>query len=70
MSDYQAFEDELIEKLDCPVISSYSDYMYDYDYFYDTVYHLVDDGVEMRTSQLISDLEWYYEVKDEMWPEE
>lgn len=70
MSDYQAFEDELIEKLDCPVISSYSDYMYDYDFFYDTVYHLVDDGVEMRTSQLISDLEWYYEVKDEMWPEE
>lgn len=69
MSDYQAFEDELIERLECPVISSYSDYMYDYDYFYDTVYHLVDDGVEMRTQQLISDLEWYYEVKDEMWPD-
>lgn len=69
MSDYQAFEDELVERLEFPVISSYSDYMYDYDYFYDTIYHLVDDGVEMRTQQLVSDLEWYYEVKDEMWPE-
>lgn len=69
MSDYQAFEDELWERLNCPVISSYSDYMFDYDYFYDTVYHLVDDGVTMRTEMLISDLEWYFEVKDEMWPE-
>ncbi len=69
MADYQALEDELNERLDSPVISSLSDYMFDYDYFYDTVYHLVDEGVVMRTEMLISDLQWYFEVKDEMWPE-
>lgn len=46
----------LREKLDCEVISSPSDYIYDYRYFYDTNFHLNDSGVVLRTAQLVRDL--------------
>lgn len=55
--DFIAFQNELDKKLDCQIISNFTDYFIDYQYFYDTRYHLIDKGVEIRTNQLIEDLE-------------
>ncbi|MBQ2723921.1 MAG: hypothetical protein IJF72_04690 [Clostridia bacterium] len=49
---------DLIEALDCIVISNPMDYVYDYRYFYDTNFHLNDAGVPMRTAQLVRDLQF------------
>lgn len=54
-----AFQIQLNSQLDCPVISNYIDYCYDESYFFDTIYHLTDCGVELRTRQLIADLNSY-----------
>ena len=51
------FQEELEQKLECEVISDFTDYMYDYDYFYDSPLHLTVEGTDLRTKQLISDLE-------------
>lgn len=53
---YDQFDAELREKLDCEVISVSRDYFMDQSYFYDTYYHLTDEGVAIRTEQLIEDL--------------
>lgn len=55
--DYIAFQEKLQESLDCPVISDYTDYFMDKSYFYDTNYHLTDEGAVLRTNQLIQDLQ-------------
>lgn len=55
-SEFIDFQEELEEELDCPVISNYVDYMFDYKYFFDTNLHLNSEGAELRTMQLISDL--------------
>ena len=47
---------ELSERLSCPVISDYRDYMFDYRLFYNTDLHLTTEGAELRTKQLIEDL--------------
>ena len=54
--DYDAFTRELSERLDCEVISDYRDYFIPYKYFYDTIYHLDEEGAKIRTSQLIKDI--------------
>lgn len=46
----------LEESLDCPVISNYTDYFFDYQYFYDTQYHLTTEGARLRTEQLAKDI--------------
>lgn len=56
-AEYIQFQTKLQESLDCPVISDYRDYFMDYDYFYDTEYHLTNEGADLRTQQLIYDLE-------------
>lgn len=56
------FQNELKEKMDAPVISDYINYFFDYQYFYDTNLHLNNKGREMRTQQLISDLENYFKM--------
>lgn len=53
---FDNFEDKLREKLDCDVISHFSDYFIPVDYFYDAIYHLNDEGVTIRTNLLINDL--------------
>lgn len=53
------FQRKLTEQVECPVISDFTDYMYDYSYFYDNHAHLNSEGARIRTIQLISDLmEW------------
>lgn len=61
---FEAFDElqkELEDKLDCPVISKFSDYYIPYEYFYNTKHHLTLEGREIRTKQLISDLRDYIE---------
>jgi hypothetical protein len=55
--EYEQFQADLQSKVDCKVISEFTDYFMDYDYFYDTVYHLTDEGAVIRTEKLIADLE-------------
>lgn len=55
--DYETFEKKLRESLDCDVISTFTDYFFPYDYFYNTYLHLTEKGAEARTRQLILDLE-------------
>ncbi len=55
--EYVRFQTQLQEAVDCPVISDYRDYFFAYDYFYDTEYHLTNAGADLRTKQLICDLE-------------
>ncbi len=54
--DYDVFEKELRSQLDCEVISHFSDYFIPYEYFYNSMYHLSEEGARMRTEQLIEDL--------------
>lgn len=54
--DYVQFQTKLQKALDCHVISDYRDYFIDYDYFYDTEYHLTNEGADLRTRQLVDDL--------------
>ena len=50
------FQAQLEAQLECTVISDFTEYCYDESYFFDTVYHLTDAGVALRTEQLIKDL--------------
>lgn len=62
-SEYVDFQMKLEEAVDCEVISDYTDYFLKYEYFYDTQYHLNDHGAEVRTRQLIEDIQnWNLEV--------
>lgn len=58
-AEYVQFQNKLSEKLECAVISDFRDYMFDYSYFYDTAWHLNTEGVQLRTTQLIKDLNAY-----------
>lgn len=57
--DYESFEKELSQRLDAPVISEFTDYFIPYEYFFDTEYHLTNEGVRIRTDLLIQDLKTY-----------
>lgn len=52
----QEFQTTLDEKLDIPIISKITDYIYEDKYFFDTYYHLNEQGVSLRTEQLQKDL--------------
>lgn len=56
VEQYREFQQMLEEKMDCDVISDFTDYFIPYEYFYNTVYHLNEKGVEIRTNQFIRDL--------------
>ena len=51
------FKKKLEDELDCDVISDYTDYFIPYKYFYNSKMHLTEEGTEIRTRQLIFDLE-------------
>lgn len=62
--DINTFQKELGYYLDCNVVSNFEDYMYSYDLFYDQMYHLNEEGVAIRTEQLIDDLKELKENDD------
>ena len=53
---YESFEETLKNSLNAKLISHYSDYFIPYEYFLDTKNHLTEEGVNIRTKQLINDL--------------
>ena len=54
--EYISFQQELADRLDAEVISDFTDYFYGYSLFFDSNLHLTDEGVKLRTAQLIRDL--------------
>ncbi|MCI8557511.1 MAG: hypothetical protein HFI19_07060 [Lachnospiraceae bacterium] len=56
-SEYEMFEAQLRERLECDIISHYTDYFIPYEYFYDSDLHLTEEGAKIRTEQLIQDLD-------------
>lgn len=54
--EYDKLTEELNEAYDFPVISDYKNYKMDQDLFFDTPYHLNDQGAIVRTEKLIEDL--------------
>lgn len=60
-SEYENFQTNLAEKLDCRIISDFTDYIYDESLFYNTNLHLTNEGAEIRTRQLINDLKKYFD---------
>lgn len=65
LEEYIDFQETLKKKLDCPLISNYLDYMFDYRYFFDTNWHLTSEGAKLRTMQLISDLRYWIDSDSE-----
>lgn len=53
---FDKFQQELASRLDCEIISNYRDYFIPYKYFYDFTLHLDEEGVIIRTQQLIKDI--------------
>lgn len=62
-SDFEKIERELQERLNCAIISDYTDYFYPYDYFYNTTLHLTDEGAKIRTEQLIKDIQKWMQTQ-------
>lgn len=61
---YEEFQNELSSKLDCPIISDYTDYFIPYEYFYNTIYHLTEEGTKIRTLQTAMDVKNYLGIED------
>ena len=59
---FDEVEEELVQKVDCDVISHLTDYFIPYERFYDTNGHLDTEGARMRTLQLIRDLTKWMEA--------
>lgn len=61
VDDVEDFQIELKHRLNFDVISDYKDYMFPYSCFYNSVWHLNEEGAEVRTQLLISDLKRWME---------
>lgn len=57
--EFVEFQNELSDRLHCPVISDYTDYFIPYEYFYNTVLHLTEEGAVIRTKQTAADVNNY-----------
>lgn len=56
VESFEEYQKSLEDQLDATVISDVTDYFFPYEQFYDTNYHLTDEGAVIRTEQLIADL--------------
>lgn len=61
--EYEAFQNELRERMECEIISDYTDYFYPKDYFFDSCQHMTNEGAIVRTKQLIEDISKIDRVK-------
>ena len=59
LDEYKRFHAEVESRAECPVISDFTDYVFDKAYFYDTALHMTNDGAKLRTEQLIQDLKTF-----------
>lgn len=62
---FSAFGEELQERLDCTVISDYTDYFFPFEDFYNTEMHLTDEAAYRMSAQLAEDLKEYVEGREE-----
>ena len=60
-SDMNSFAETMNERLNAPYISNPNDYLYEDSLYYDSQYHLTDEGARMRTEQLAEDYLTYLE---------
>ncbi len=49
------------ERLDCPFISDPNDYFFEYNEYYDSIYHLTSEAAKKRSRQLALDILAYFE---------
>ena len=56
LDEYKRFHAEVESRAECPVISDFTDYVFDKAYFYGGALHMTNDGAKLRTEQLIKDL--------------
>lgn len=56
LDEYKRFQSEVKHRAECPVISDFTDYVFDKRYFYGGSLHMTNDGAKLRTEQLIKDL--------------
>ena len=63
--EYIEFQNMLSGYLQCPVISDYTDYFIPYDYFYNTIYHLTEEGTKIRTIQTVKDVKRYLSMSEQ-----
>lgn len=61
VQEFLAARKEIETKVEIPLISNFTDYMFGYDLFYDGNGHLTDEGAILRTEQLIKDLQGWME---------
>lgn len=54
--EYDKFTDSCQDKLDYPVISNIGTYVMEHKYFYDSEWHLNDEGAQIRTRNLANDI--------------
>lgn len=57
--EYIEFQKDVKELAECPVISDFTDYIFDKHYFYAGALHMTNEGARLRTEQLIRDLQGY-----------
>lgn len=62
-NEYIQFQNKVEELSECPVISDFTDYIFDKKYFYGGALHMTNEGAKLRTEQLISDLRNYLPTK-------
>ena len=55
-SEYDRFTDSCADKLDYPVISNVGTYVMEHKYFFDSEWHLNDEGAQIRTQNLAEDI--------------
>ena len=61
---FKAFQNKLEKKLDCPIISDFTDFFIPYEYFYNTELHLTPEGVRIRTMQTVNDLKRWMQMRE------
>ena len=63
LDEYKNFQNELKKSAACPVISDFTDYVFDKKYFYSGALHMTNDGARVRTEQLVKDLKVFLDKK-------
>lgn len=58
-NEYDKFTKSCADKLDYPVISNVGTYIMEHKYFFDSEWHLNDEGAEIRTKNLAKDIKDY-----------
>ncbi len=59
MEEYRQFQNDVENLAECPVISDFTDYVFDKKYFYEGALHMTNEGARLRTEQLITDLKGF-----------